>query len=83
MGIISCGTPAHVESRRPASGAEDTVIALGERLPPVGALRDDFDVRRVLETDLEPAARELLVVDDDGAYAHGSIISGPPFHMAA
>ncbi len=46
-----------------------------ERLPPVSALRDDLDVRRVLQPDLDAAPRELLVVNDDGANAHDLLVT--------
>jgi hypothetical protein len=43
----------------------------GQCLAAVRALARDLDVRRVLQAQLQPAARERFVIDDDGADAHG------------
>ena len=52
-----------VEEHEVGGVARDRV----DRLAPVGALADDLEVAESAQAQLEAAARERLVVDDDGA----------------
>ena len=59
------------------------LVDRGERLAAVCALRDDLDVWRLLQADLEASPGELLVVDDDGADAHVLISTTGPLARRA
>ena len=66
----------HVEAREPGHlDVEEHQVRRvlgdrGDRLAAVGALAHDLDVGRLPQAQLEPAAGERFVVDDDGADGH-------------